>query len=81
MSGVKFNPRKIYPLPSPEEISKYLLDSPAPLRGDWEFFASGRCALNRVISEIKKRGFRGRVFLPRYFCPEAGKVDCKERKS
>ena len=80
MSGVKFNPRKIYPLPSPEEISKYLLDSPAPLRGDWEFFASGRCALNRVISEIKKRGFRGRVFLPRYFCPEAARSIAKSVK-
>ena len=80
MFGVKFNPRKIYPLPSPKEISKYLLDSPAPLRGDWEFFASGRCALNRVISEIKKRGFRGRVFLPRYFCPEAARSIAKSVK-
>ena len=80
MSGVKFNPRKIYPLPSPEEISKYLLDSPAPLRGDWEFFASGRCALNRVISEITQRGFRGRVFLPRYFCPEAARSIAKSVK-
>lgn len=80
MSGVKFNPRKIYPLPSPDEISKYLLDSPAPLRGDWEFFASGRCALNRVILEIKKRGFRGRMFLPRYFCPEAARSISKNVK-
>lgn len=80
MSDVKFNPRKIYPLPSPDEISKYLLDSPAPLRGDWEFFASGRCALNRVILEIKKRGFRGRMFLPRYFCPEAARSISKNVK-
>lgn len=80
MSGVKFNPRKIYPLPSPDEISKYLLDSPAPLRGDWEFFASGRCALNRVILEIKKRGFRGRMFLPHYFCPEAARSISKNVK-
>lgn len=74
MGGVKFDPRKIHPLPNLEPAAGDFLPSPRALPEDMEFFASGREAFFRIFARMKESGFGGRVFLPRYFCPEAARA-------
>ena len=66
-----FSPEKIYPLPDFAYSSEdFCADAPQKkIPANWELFASGRCAFLRALSEMKKAGFSGRIFLPHYFCP------------
>lgn len=74
MGGVKFDPQKIHPLPNFALSARDFTPSPRAPRKGWEFFASGREAFFRIFARMKKSGFAGKLFLPRYFCPEAARA-------